>query len=482
MAEIIELSSDEETNVSSKITYQELSNGDTDDHTDFSDIIKKHSKLKEKYNAVSVNSPKQDSSDATDEDMLDIHLLKEKLSMKYDIASDSRDTLKSKCSADDIFASTSEPNSTHDDTVLPKTKKLKSNDNTDKQNKKLEKERLKAEKQAEKERLKAENEKAKAEKQALANTYKNIKPDECIKFMTALIDSDLICHFCASDIPNALQAVNVTYKVVSNVHPFTVTWSRKCQTQLSTIGGQLSLANNEGNCNHVLLIMLWDQCVQLVHAKKLLSDIELKRTLFPDKLIHLGIFGLENYFSQYKSRKQKCKDKAFANVPKVSRKDIDMALIELQIMYGISHRMLETPQDVSSLVAQLTKSIAQIPYKLQKQQRQEQMEWYVAGDNKDSVKVDKNGNGLSRLWQQQLTQFTLARLETAEAIASMYPSPASLMRAYAQCANKRDGEKLLQDVPVRRAAGPLTSVRKIGPELSKKVFTLFTSSDGTAFI
>lgn len=107
MAEIIELSSDEETNVSSKITYQELSNGDTDDHTDFSDIIKKHSKLKEKYNAVSVNSPKQDSSDATDEDMLDIHLLKEKLSMKYDIASDSRDTLKSKCSADDIFASTS---------------------------------------------------------------------------------------------------------------------------------------------------------------------------------------------------------------------------------------------------------------------------------------------------------------------------------------------------------------------------------------
>lgn len=56
------------------------------------------------------------------------------------------------------------------------------------------------------------------------------------------------------------------------------------------------------------------------------------------------------------------------------------------------------------------------------------MDWYVAGDNKDCVKVDKNGNGLSRLWQQQLTQFTLARLETAEAIASMYPSPASLMQ------------------------------------------------------
>lgn len=56
------------------------------------------------------------------------------------------------------------------------------------------------------------------------------------------------------------------------------------------------------------------------------------------------------------------------------------------------------------------------------------MDWYVPGDKKDSVKVDKQGNGLHRLWQQQLTQFNMVRFETAEAIASKYPSPTALIK------------------------------------------------------
>lgn len=31
---------------------------------------------------------------------------------------------------------------------------------------------------------------------------------------------------------------------------------------------------------------------------------------------------------------------------------------------------------------------------------------------------------------------------------------------------------------IRRAAGPLTTIRKIGPELSKKIYLMFTSEDG----
>lgn len=66
------------------------------------------------------------------------------------------------------------------------------------------------------------------------------------------------------------------------------------------------------------------------------------------------------------------------------------------------------------------------------------MDWYISGDNKDSVRVDKNGNGLHRLWQQQITQFTMARLETAEAIISVYPSPRVLIEVYS-----RDGKNKL---------------------------------------
>lgn len=43
--------------------------------------------------------------------------------------------------------------------------------------------------------------------------------------------------------------------------------------------------------------------------------------------------------------------------------------------------------------------------------------------------------------------------------------------------NTDDGVNLLANIPVRRAGGPLTSIRRIGPELSKKLYTLYTNSD-----
>lgn len=52
---------------------------------------------------------------------------------------------------------------------------------------------------------------------------------------------------------------------------------------------------------------------------------------------------------------------------------------------------------------------------------------YFAVDNRDCVKIDKDGNGLNRLWNQMLRMFPLASLETAEAITSLYPTMHSLM-------------------------------------------------------
>ena len=39
----------------------------------------------------------------------------------------------------------------------------------------------------------------------------------------------------------------------------------------------------------------------------------------------------------------------------------------------------------------------------------------------DNIKVNKDGHGLKRLWQQQLMQFPLVALETSQAIASINP-------------------------------------------------------------
>lgn len=66
--------------------------------------------------------------------------------------------------------------------------------------------------------------------------------------------------------------------------------------------------------------------------------------------------------------------------------------------------------------------------RLEKNLKYQETDWYMAGDKKDTVGVDKDGNGLQRLWSQQLCCFPLARLETAEAIASQYPTPTALVQ------------------------------------------------------
>lgn len=49
--------------------------------------------------------------------------------------------------------------------------------------------------------------------------------------------------------------------------------------------------------------------------------------------------------------------------------------------------------------------------------------WYARGDSRDCIKVDKDFNGLHRLWLQQLSQFNKSSLDIAKAIAEIYPSP-----------------------------------------------------------
>lgn len=57
-------------------------------------------------------------------------------------------------------------------------------------------------------------------------------------------------------------------------------------------------------------------------------------------------------------------------------------------------------------------------------------ECYVSENNKDCVRVDKNGNGLQRLWQQHITSFQNASLETAEAVMSRFPTLKSLFQVF----------------------------------------------------
>lgn len=82
---------------------------------------------------------------------------------------------------------------------------------------------------------------------------------------------------------------------------------------------------------------------------QLINRIETIESEYPDKILSLAIFGLKEY----------CR----VNRQNAGRFAFETALTELQLFHGVSHRLLDTADDVAQMFLQFSKSIAEKPYK-----------------------------------------------------------------------------------------------------------------------
>ncbi|KAL0118090.1 hypothetical protein PUN28_009040 [Cardiocondyla obscurior] len=323
---------------------------------------------------------------------------------------------------------------------------------------------------------------------------KDTRPGECLKFMEVNLDQGIDRIILRGEIERTLQDAGVKYNVTNELILSSITWQRNIEENY--IDADNSIRTNKRIQLENYAVVIWSsyEAVRHVAEDTFCTSISKIMDLIPNYNITLIIYGMEEYFAYWKKKKSKRNSKnkepgfnskdtqRFDALPNVSRQQLEMCLAEIQIIHKCTSRLIETSKDLALLVYQYTKSISEIPYKLQKKENQEsKFDWYVMGDNKNTVRVDKDGNGLKRLWQQQLCQFNLSSLETSEAICTVYPSPLQLIKAYRNC-TPDEGINLLKDIAMRRAAGPLTTVRKIGPELSKKMYVMFTSQNGDALL
>lgn len=79
------------------------------------------------------------------------------------------------------------------------------------------------------------------------------------------------------------------------------------------------------------------------------NRIEYIKGIFPTKQLTLLIFGLKEF----------CR----SNRGNVGRMAFETALTEIQIMEGVSSRLLDTAEDIAQTFQQFSKSIAEKPYK-----------------------------------------------------------------------------------------------------------------------
>lgn len=321
---------------------------------------------------------------------------------------------------------------------------------------------------------------------------KDIKPGECLKFMEVNVDRNIDVLAFRTEIESVLRSADIKINVTTELIPNSITWQRTIEDNY--VGEDNEVHVNKSIQVEEYIIVIWSNYEAVKHVAEgtFSTSVLHNKSLIPNYNMTLVIFGMEEYFAKKQKTDQSSKSKGsrfnnkgnqhFETFPIISRQQLEMCMTEVQIVAKCTSRLIENTQDLGLMVYQYTKSISEIPYKLQKRESQEnKFDWYVMGDNKNTVRVDKDGNGLKRLWQQQLCQFNLSSLETSEAICTVYPSPVQLIKAYRNC-TPDEGMNLLKDIPIRRAAGPLTAVRKIGPELSKKIYMMFTSQNGDALL
>lgn len=93
---------------------------------------------------------------------------------------------------------------------------------------------------------------------------------------------------------------------------------------------------------------------------------------------------------------------------------------------------------------------------------------------KRTEKVDRdNFVGLKNVWVKQLEQFHLLSESKAKAIASIYPSPRTLLRAFTE-----HGPRVLEDIMVTQGE----SARRLGPRVSEKVCGFFLATDSRELV
>ncbi|KAF7993333.1 hypothetical protein HCN44_006393 [Aphidius gifuensis] len=322
----------------------------------------------------------------------------------------------------------------------------------------------------------------KLEKKIALMIQKNSKPGECMKFIKVELDETLKSFDFYQQSLSELIGAGVSFKEVSMMIPNSIKWI-KINEEYSIDEKEINIQTKKQEEEENLVLIIWD----VEYVVKLFNDNELSSTIIniskilTNKRLSIIIYHLEDYFLAKKNAGGKKKEQQYfkdlKKLPKIDRNLFEITLVELQLEINCNFRLIDDFEEISLVIYQYTKSFAEIDYKKNEAAIMEEMDFYAAGENRDTVGVDKDGNGLKNLWIKQLCMFNAVGLSTAEAICSVYPSPVALMNAFVNCSIE-EGEALLKDIPIKRADDPLATHRKIGPELSKKLHRMFTSEDG----
>lgn len=290
-----------------------------------------------------------------------------------------------------------------------------------------------------------------------------IKPPECNKFLKAIINKEILNEAYGSKIESKLQSMSINVEKSRVATPGTITWKRKFnQKIISEDGNVINFDDIEEDEPYLIIIIDIKEFLQAMKEKRLMEKVQAAQEMCVKNPLSttLLIYGLKSYCRKNKKA--------------TNAQETEMHLTQLQMLANCSHRLFETPDEVALTVAQISKAIAEEPYKIKLKQKTDQEKLYLSTDIKVQAKEDDPAS-LARLWQTQLICLPLVTFEVAQPITKSFPMPRDLFEAYKKCPGNK--EQMLADLQIIKT-GPLNkNPRRIGPELSRKICNLMTSKN-----
>ncbi|XP_063265230.1 crossover junction endonuclease EME1 [Prinia subflava] len=351
----------------------------------------------------------------------------------------------------------------------------------------------------EQEAKRREQEEEKERKRAVAKVLKAQRPGECQKYITVVLDPVILQVKGGEQIHSALQAAGYSCVFENHDVPCSITWRRK------TVSSQMGGGDEWTEEPNVLVLLGLEEFLSMAHSYKQNADgcaEKQKETLqsfvahamekMPGRILALAVVGVENYFRSLQvqpkqrlrqtaasrnqekrgeRRKKEVKDSGL----NLSRMDVKEALVDLQLSTQVQVSIFESSEELGEYATMFTKAVAEAPYKRERENTG--FSFYMEKGSCGGVKVDPSGKGLLKVWKRQIQQFNRVSSEMAEAIVSAYPSPQLLIQAYERCSSEQERADMLAAIPVHRGEGVTATCRRIGPELSRRIYLHMTSHD-----
>ncbi|XP_056361564.1 crossover junction endonuclease EME1 [Oenanthe melanoleuca] len=343
-----------------------------------------------------------------------------------------------------------------------------------------------------------EQEEEKERKRAVARMLRAQRPGECQKYVTVVLDPVILQVEGGEQILSALQAANYSCVFENQAVPCSITWRRK------TVSSQMGGGDEWTEEPNVLVLLGLEEFLSMARSYKQNTDgcAERQETLqsyvahvmekMPGRILALAVVGVENYFRslQVQTKQRLRQTAASGNQEKrgerrkkevkdsgldLSRMDVKEALVDLQLSTQVQISIFESTEELGEYATMFTKAVAEAPYKRERDNTA--FSFYLEKGCSGGVKVDPSGKGLLKVWKRQIQQFNRVSSEMAEAIVSAYPSPQLLIQAYERCSSEQERENMLSNIPVHRGEGVTATSRRIGPELSRRIYLQMTSHD-----